>query len=187
MIGAAAAGAVGVGLNAQVGTEAAFLKDGSCVDFGFWDCLPVGSRCGQGLGKGAEGQPGTAVPSLCTLTQCATAAPWAWNAVCVAAMPGCCPQLTELPSKRLPLQPQRLLRGGDHKRHRRGHPHAALPCGANRVLLSPGGAPIALLQWFRAVSLHPRCMYAQVADLNAPPYRFLRRRAPALRCPALPA
>jgi uncharacterized membrane protein YgcG len=43
VVGAAAAGAVGVGLNAQVGTKAGFLEDGSCVDFGFWDCLPVGS------------------------------------------------------------------------------------------------------------------------------------------------
>lgn len=91
VIGAAAAGAVGVGLNAQVGTEAAFLKDGSCVDFGFWDCLPVGSRCGQGLSEGAEGQLGTALPSLCMLKQCATCSPVGLECSVYSCNAGCCP------------------------------------------------------------------------------------------------
>lgn len=40
---AAACGAAGVALKADVGSQAAFLADGSCVTFGRWQCLPAGA------------------------------------------------------------------------------------------------------------------------------------------------
>ncbi len=82
VVAAAAAGAVGVALNAQIGTKADFLEDGSCVDFGFWDCLPVGSRCGWLLllwaFSGGSRGCGTWLPWLGCL---ARSAPWRGAAV----------------------------------------------------------------------------------------------------------
>lgn len=43
VIGGAAAGAVGLALHADLGSKSSFLKDGSCVDFGVWNCLPAGA------------------------------------------------------------------------------------------------------------------------------------------------
>ena len=42
VVGGLAVGAVGVALNARVGSDSSFLKDSCCVGFGSWQCVPSG-------------------------------------------------------------------------------------------------------------------------------------------------
>jgi hypothetical protein len=61
VVAAAACGAVGVVLKADVGLQTSFLADGSCVSFGHWQCLPAGASTN---GCRVEPQSGGAPPLL---------------------------------------------------------------------------------------------------------------------------